>query len=369
MHANRHRWLWCDVVLPFVLTRLGLLLVGLLAVSLGAMHREGWHVSNWRLIDIWARWDSKYYLSIAVEGYHYVANTQSSVAFFPLYPLLMRLLSLGTQNRPLLAVVGWLISNTAALLALALLYRLVLLDWDAAVARRTVWLLITFPLSFYFSVVYSESLFLLLTVTAFYCVRRDGWLAGGLLGGLSAATRSIGVFLILPLLVEWLQQPNRRWRSALPLLLIPCGLLAYMVYLQVTFGDPLLFLKAQAVWNRAVSPAGLMENLSGIAQAPGTTLREMVGDLPFALLGLVLLISVWRRQRLSYRLFAFSAFSIPLATLNLMSLARFLVVIFPFFIAMALWLARPWWFRLAVAAFAIAQMALFAAWSLWYWIA
>ena len=110
-------------------------------------------------------------------------------------------------------------------------------------AQQTIWYLALFPTSFYFSVVYTEGLFLLLTVSAFYCAQRGWWLPASLLGALSAATRFVGALLIIPLAYEWFQQKPRNWKYGLTLLIIPCGLLAYMLYLQLNNGSPKLSCK------------------------------------------------------------------------------------------------------------------------------
>jgi hypothetical protein len=325
--------------------------------------------SNW--LGLWSRWDSGHYLSIATGGYRYVEGQPSNVAFFPLYPLLMRVIAGGSTNVGWLTAAGWLISNVATVFTFLFLYKLVLLDWNRQVARRTVWSLALFPTSFYLNAVYTEGLFLLLTVLAFYYARQNRWLAAGLLGGLSAATRFVGAFLVLPLAYEWYRHNSRRNVTMPALLLVPLGLVAYMLYLEQAFGDPLVFMKAAAAWGRNNSATGALEIARQFVAAPLATARSLGStiDVAFALMGGVLLIQGARRQPVSYTLYGCYAVGIPVATLQLASIARYMVVGFPLFIALSLWLHKPKVFWLVMVLFGYTQAIFFARWVLHYWVA
>ena len=155
------RWLWLPL-LVFAGTRLGILLVAYLAAGLMAdspfvppYHLRG--MDNVLLDVFGSRWDTGFYASIAEEGYRYQGVPLPSVAFFPLYPLMMR--AVGALVGDVL-VAGILISNAALLLAVMLLYRLADESWGEAVAGRTVWYFLIFPAAFFGTAVYSESLFL-----------------------------------------------------------------------------------------------------------------------------------------------------------------------------------------------------------------
>src|SRR4051794_1249815 len=139
------------------------------------------------------RWDSVYYLQIAQDGY----TQRKQAGFFPLYPLLMDALDAVTRST---VVAGVLISVVAFAAGLVLFQRLARLETASdAVARRAVWLPPLFPASLFFSAVYTEGLFLALSVGAFYSARRGRWAWAGILGGLAAATRNVGVMLLVPL--------------------------------------------------------------------------------------------------------------------------------------------------------------------------
>jgi len=176
------------------------------------------------LIEPLRQWDGFWYKLIAERGYGDPEQI-ARAAFWPLYPWLMRwgsaLTGLSTD------VVGYLIANAAFAGALVLLYRLVALDFDRAVARRTIVALAFFPTAFFFQALYTESLFLLLAVGALLAARQERWWwLAGLVGALAALTRSYGVLLGLPFAVLFFQQYRlevRRWFpaalfAALPLL-------------------------------------------------------------------------------------------------------------------------------------------------------
>jgi len=360
------------VVLPFFLSRLVTVVTAQLARTLGSAYVIHWPDTGRAWINTWARWDSNWYLSIGTNGYGSTLGEQSSVAFFPLYPLLMRWLSFGSHDLRVVIAAGLIVSNVAAFLAFYFLYKLILLDDTRDVGRRAIWLLAFFPTSFFLSVVYTEGLFLVLTVAAFYAARKQRWLVAGLLGGLSAITRVIGVLLIVPLAWEWYQQKPRRWFNAVPLLLIPLALGVFMFYLDRYFGNPFVFSNAHAAWGRSTSIPALLDDFNGLISDPvpflhgrGITTYEM----SYVLLALFLLIIVFRKQRLSYALVASYAIAAPLVSFRTLSIDRLVLIIFPLFIAMGQILFWQPAFRLTLIAMAILQIILVVRWTLGYWVA
>lgn len=161
-------------------------------------------------------WDGYWYSLLANYGYGIYT---SSAAFWPLYPLL---LWIGAQITNWdVAVVGLVISNVSFLFALILLYRLVRLDFSEEVARRTIWLTAFFPTAFYFSALYTESLFLLVTVASIYYGRTGRWGRASIALGLAALTRNTGVLVIIPLAIFLYRQygwdPRRWWQQGVKL--------------------------------------------------------------------------------------------------------------------------------------------------------
>jgi mannosyltransferase PIG-V len=363
-----------------------------------------------------ARWDASWYLVIAHYGYRpdLGAFTASRTAFFPLYPLGIRGLSdLGLA--PVLA--GVLISLVAFALALYGIHRLATFELAPArptsahpsVARLAVLLSAFAPMAFFFSAVYSESLYLALSVGLFWSARHGRWMWVGVLGALAAATRSAGVLLVLPALVLYLHGPRedrlpdlsgvRRYRlrrDALWLLLVPLGTALYMAYLGLSGGNALLPLHAQDVWSRHFAGPfvgvwdglragfdGLRQLLSGQSHhvyfaptqgSPTVAAGHNVMLLAFLLLALPALVGVWRRLGAAYGVYLLAALALPLSTpvasQPLMSLPRFLVVLFPLSIWGAAWLAPRRRLTIAVLVLSAALMAFFVAqFSTWHWVA
>lgn len=144
----------------------------------------------------WANWDGGHFKGIAESGYAF----SYQVVFFPLYPLLIKALTF--LNIPVLWG-GLIISNLSAVAALFFLYKLVNLDFEENISKKTVFLTLAFPTAFYFTAMYSESLFLLLTVTAFYMARKNYWFFAFLLAALASITRLTGLIVILAIGLEY----------------------------------------------------------------------------------------------------------------------------------------------------------------------
>ena len=351
------RWLWMPLLL-FVVTRLGIMLIAYLA---GPLIADGtaplYHLrppSNLLMDALGSRWDTGFYVSIAEEGYKFTGVPLPSVAFFPLLPLIMRALT------PLVGdtlAAGLLISNTALLLAVILFYRLVADSWGEPVADRAVWYLLIFPTAFFGAAIYAESLFLLTAIGALYFARRRYWEIAALLGIAAGMTRLVGVIVIPMLLLEWLQQ----WRvvkgGKQPFLftfLAPfsplVGLGAFMVYLQLTFGDPLAFVHGAAAWGRV--PQSPLITIAEIVQRPaeGWWSALLAGhihldnwiDFSMVLLFLALGISLLINKRWSSAAFVLLGTLIPFSSGLLMSQRRYVWVLFPAFILLAQWGQRPW---------------------------
>jgi hypothetical protein len=304
-----------------------------------------------------ARWDAVWYLSIAGDGYG--AADSPRQAFFPLYPLLARGLSeLGGGGSAAILIAAYAVSLAAFFAALVLLHRLTALELGRRAAWPTLLLLAVFPGSLYFGAPYSESLFLLCSIGAFYAARTGSWAWAGVAAGAASATRSAGILLLLPLAYLYLREHGRRLRpDVLWLGLAPLGLVAYATYLGAVFGDPLSFSHVQEFWTRTFAGPlvgawdgataafdGVRQLLSGdrdsvyFEQSGGDPFRvaaqniALFGFLCFALAGAV---GVLRRLPFAYGLYVVAALMLPLsypvAAQPLMSLPRFVAVLFPIF--------------------------------------
>jgi hypothetical protein len=245
----------------YLVVRVALFLLGAAAWGLTSEHASvapagpiplltnGWH----NAITGWNKQDSLWFLYIAQHGY---SAGNESAAFYPAYPILIRLVGYLCFGH--LLVAAYLVSNGALLAALVVLYRLTEREFDSAIARRTVLYLCLFPTAFFMFDTYSEALFLLATVSALYLARQRRWAWAGVAGVVATLTRSAGVVVVLALAAEAIHQavedrramaagdqPDGDGRrivssavarlaaSALPL----AGVGAYLLYWQVRFHD------------------------------------------------------------------------------------------------------------------------------------
>jgi hypothetical protein len=359
-----------------------------------------------------ARWDSVWYLTIAKHGY---AHIRERMAFYPLYPILIHLLAAITRSY---VVAGALISLVLLGVALVLLQRLVTLDFGEEIAALTVLLVAFCPVSFFFSAVYTESLFLALSVGTIYAARRERWLLCGVLGFFAALSRNGGIALILPAAIIYLygarDVPLTRWGSeagrarlrrllprnrlrgdALWLLLIPAGLGAYLAYLQIRYGDGLAPFRVESVWYRhSTFPIttvwhgarqawhGLVQLFQGpnapyhvpaYAQGVISAALQDIYLFLFLVLGVIGLCGVLWQLGAAYGLYTLAllllALADPVSLQPLASLPRYELVIFPLFIWGARLLNR---FRLApyaIPALAVLLGLFTVEFATWRWVA
>lgn len=339
------------------------------------------------LVAPFARWDSWWYLTIAQHGYdHNLMRT----AFFPLYPMVVS--GLGVIVRSDL-IAGVLVSLVSFAIALVLLYRLTALELGSASRARLAVMLTAFcPVAFFFSAVYSESLFLALSLGAIFEARMGRWATAGVLGALGAAERNSGVMLVVPLALLFLYGPRADrpvaavaaelragWRRLLPryriepriawIALVPLGLLAYLAYLALSIGDGLAPLHAQTLWfHHFAGPFGgvwdgVVAAWDGLRQlvhgSPVPVYFTAAGGSPFTVAGINLMlfaflvlgvfafIGTLRRLPIAYGAYVLAALALPLSDpvkpQPLASLPRYEVVLFPFFMWGAAWLEDRGW--------------------------
>lgn len=355
---------WTFVFVVFFFSRLLFMGVGALAVLfLPQSDPAGDPLGPGGFLGYWAHWDGAWYAEIATGGYG--ERAPASTAFFPLYPVLV---GFGTAVGGGPALWGVLVSLVATLFALFFVYRIAERLFDVRVARAATLCLAFFPTAFFLNAVYTEALFLALTAGTTWAalVRRD-FLVAGLFGALAAATRNVGVLLLVPLFFEWLR--HRRefgLRGILGMALVPAGLGAYAAYLWARFGDPLLFARQQGdYWNREVS--GPLATLDDAWRAAGvgmeyvldpatlflgtdaTPALEASNVLNLGFLVFFLSVAVAGLFVLPPGLSVYAAALVLLPVLTpsprfpLMSLPRFVLGAFPVFLVLGYLLARSRW--------------------------
>ena len=368
--SRARRFLASDGGMAFAVALASRIAVFAVGYEVTAQRRVGGVPVHWsvvqRLTREWAFKDGGSFIWIARSGYSH----PHSAAFFPLYPLSLRAAAvLSGGNYP---PAGVLLSLLCYAGAMILLYRLAAAEFDTRTAALSVAFISVFPTALSFGLVYSESLFLLLTLAAFLFARKDRWLLAGVAGMLAVATRSSGLVLLPVLLLLYAQQRGWTWRSISLrwprdlrlgwMALIPAGLLAFMGYLWWRLGDPLAFSVAErANWGRALAlPSDdVVHGFRASLTALHSLYAHRGGLRPFllpssgahhALLTLfsfaTLIFAVgcivvgWRRLPPPYTVFAVLSVLVPLVFPSrlhpLYSFPRFTLVIFPLFMVLGL---------------------------------
>jgi hypothetical protein len=200
------------------------------------------------------KWDCQWYLTIINDGYDSHVRHAPKVwkglanwAFFPLYPLIVKYCLLITKASPV--AVGTLLNQSFILLALHVFYLYLKLSLNELNSRFGVFLLAFSPFSIYFASLYTEALFLLLSLSAFYFMRINRPYISALCGGLLSATRAVGVMFSISYFYSQYKNSSIK-KAILGGVLSVSGLACYMLYLHVHMGDALAFQHIQHAWGR-----------------------------------------------------------------------------------------------------------------------
>jgi len=336
-----------------------------------------------RWVEGWAQWDSGWYYRIAHDGYSYVKGKQSTVVFFPVYPLLMRATggAVGSDY-----VAGILVTAAAGIGAAALFFTWVRDRLSPGAARASLLLFVLYPYAFFlFGAVYADAVFIVAVLGAFVLLEHDHpWLAG-LVGAVATACRPMGAVLVVGLAVRaWERRrtdagdgdaadtSGRRWQDV-GVLLSGAGLAAFSLYLWSRFGDPLAFLTGQAAWDQS---AGLHTWLKIQFFKDVTNFSSPLSWLTFVahpiltVVGLALVPRVFRRFGKGYGIYVLLLIGLSaLSTKNFFGMSRYLLAAFPCFaVAGELVADRPRVRRLATAASGLGLVLLTAAFSRGYYL-
>jgi Gpi18-like mannosyltransferase len=279
-------------------------------------------------------WDGEHYTNIVQSGYKYPDQ-----AFFPLWPLIIKLVTL-TGIPQYVATV--LLTTLFSITAVCLLYLLTTKLFGTAQAKKTLLLFCAFPSSFFLFANYTESLFLTLILATFICLENKSYYRAALFGALGTATRFTGIALT----ASFLCIKNLSLKTKLALIGISiCGLFSYMLYLKITVNDPLLFKNAQEWWcnEHKINPKYVefvcelkfplitLLNFNSVI-----TKRYMLPDYIIAIIFVGLLIPTYKHLKLEYFVFAATNLLIPLTYGRIVSMTRFALVIFPVFLILPL---------------------------------
>lgn len=304
------------------------------------------------LLSPWANFDGVYYLLIAGSGY------TVDGAFFPLFPVSIHALTSIFGNiqafSPIQYFSGLFLSNVFFFLALVAFYKLIKLDYKANIVFQTILFLLIFPTSFFYASIYSESLFLLLLLLSFYYARKRNYWLASIFGILLTATRFVGIAIFPALLLEFVINENvlnmkmlkQKILKLFPILLTPLGLFSYMFYNSLKWGNPFFFIKAQEQFltNRTVSkliffPQTMYRYIKIFFTVSPIHYEWWIALLEFStfiFVSVILYVAYRKKVRLSYLIFTFICFMIPIATGTFTGLPRYAITMFPLFIALAL---------------------------------
>jgi len=279
-----------------------------------------------------AQWDGGHYLTIAGQGYTY----PSQHAFFPLYPAILKFFNnvFGSVLVPGL-IFNFLCFSVAAII----FYRLVRIYWDSTAAFETIIALIIFPTSFFFLVLYTESLFIFLSIATVYLCLKKQFLYAAAFAALASLTRSIGVFLTIIIIIEYLKYIRFSLKKidiqAISILVAPFGFIAYNFYLFKTYGNAFYYLTAQSDWQRHL-------------QDPFFTISQYIKDLPLLIrpsndyLDLAVSVIVplalifgYKKLPFSWWIYSLAIIVPPLSSATLSGMPRYVLPSFGFFMIWA----------------------------------
>jgi len=307
----------------------------------------------------WARWDSEWYRTIVREGYVYYPGVQSSVAFWPTYPIVLQLLSWAFPSIFITGTVVTVLSGGVAVVALRKWARVFVSD---PVAMTAVVVLCVYPFSLYlYGAVYSDALFVATAIVAFLLIERDRVFLAGLVGILATAGRPAGLVVAVALLLRVLElrnvslgrtgviarfDPRSMTRHDAPILLSWLGVAAWSAYLWSRFSDPFLFASAQSLWGQGAGPPTWLKFrlFEELASQPleWSTIGHVVHGL-VVIAAIALLPLVKRRFGWAYTWFCVGMIALPvLGTKDFFGAGRYVLGAFPCVVVAAeLLVARP----------------------------
>lgn len=326
----------------------------------------------------WVAWDSSWYMRIAQEGYQFIPGQQSSVAFFPLYPLLIRAVeALG----PNVYQAGVLITLLCGPLALVMFTHWARGLTDDDTALKAGLLMACYPFTFYFyGAMYSDALFVLLVVSAFLLLERGHLVPAVLVAAVATAARPVAPAVVLGLLarrLEWKRARGEKW-SAVDLLPVLAGLGfgCYMLFLWSKFGDPFAFVKVQGAAGWDQNPGWRtwlkVSWFERVILSPSDK-REAFRLAAHAFFTLLALALVWPTRKLlgwGYALYVLAIVGLPAwSTKDFMGMGRYMLSAFPVFLTAALLLRqRPRVLRASLAVGAASVLVLSWAFGADYYI-
>lgn len=307
------------------------------------------------------KWDCKWYLTIVNNGYDEVVRTSPKIwrglanwAFFPLYPMIVAILNLLIPVNPV--IIGIVLNQIFVFFAAIFLYKLLRLNFNDLNSRFGVTLLIFSPFSIYFTSLYTESLFLLLSVSGFYYLRTNAFFTSSILGGLLSATRPVGIMFLVPIFISFVRKRINLNSFIVLSVISSLGLLLFMVFLYIKTGDALAFQHIQKGWGRRG-----WGSISVFSQ-----IKNMASDYYNAILFIIsFVMSVYLVAKKYYEeaFFNLACIMPGVLTGTMMSEGRFSGTLFTFYFALTVLADKSWTIKIfTLIFFLIMYLSFYAYW-------
>jgi Gpi18-like mannosyltransferase len=289
-----------------------------------------------------SKWDSPHYMFIAENGYVNEGDPANFIVFFPLYPLLVRLI---TFDFAYINLSGLIVSNAFSVIAVVYLFKLARLDYSDSVAKKAVLYLSVFPTAYFLSAVLTESLFLALVIASLHYARNAKWPLAGFLGLFASLTRIAGLLILPVLVVEYFHQKEWKIKAAnlklfwtsLPV----SGFLAYLIINYQVTGGFFTFMEIERVhWYQTLDPVGGLSGALGwlVSNEFPRNLTLGYAQVIFAVFGLLMVLAGYKAKlRPSYQVYLLLTWMLSVSTGFWISVPRYVLTMFPMFTILALY--------------------------------
>lgn len=326
------------------------------AIAMRCYLDDGTPVDFSCFLNEWLKWDANNYVRIATLGYGgYTEELNgetlyTTLAFFPLYAWMIKLVNLVISNVNLAA----LVASTACFIGgSCYFYGAIAMDYGKNIAKKSLAFLTVFPFGLFYGAMMPESAFFLTVSACFYYTRKHKWAAAGIAGALAGLSRMQGIILIAVTGAEWLEYykpitmiKEKKIKELViniftKAIWIPFMLVGVLIYLGINYhitGDPFKFMEYQSVvwgngaqyfgktvsevWNRAFT-----NELTGV-----TRFTAGIAALAFFVMAVVLLVYGLRRIHNRYILFLVFYVIMNYMQVWLISSGRYMSVAFPMFL-------------------------------------
>lgn len=329
-----------EIIFYCVISRVAIYLIGILGFMLVKNQHIGFMQS---FSSLFVKWDGEHYPFIAQNWYVNYGDKKYLLVFFPLYPVVIRIVALFVQNY---IAASFIVSNVSLVIGCIYLYKITEMDFDRDCALRTVKYFLIFPVSFFLSSSFSESMFFAITVAAIYYWRKKDFRICALLALMGSLTRSFGILLVVPMLVDTIidfkkngcfsksEVLERLYAFISPFL----GILCYLIINYRVSGSAFTFLKYQKEhWSQSIGFFG--STISTLTRNCYTDTVSQVSSLwipqiIIIFMVLIVLFSAIKHLNIGYVAYMIAYIFLTISATWLLSAPRYLMCLFPLLMAM-----------------------------------